>query len=487
MFKVHSTEISQPNIDIIYRDSVIADLVYKITGKVLSNDNPVSEVTRTSISGSTYNPDFKIVDNQELSYGNGSKSINFTDAIEYIHNLAKQNKAINSGIISSILNLRERTADLTGFTNFLPKVSDIKNREIKLALLSRAYMWKYIDSDIVYAVLFYLLTGRTQYVKRFREFKRINLEVEHTHLLIKDFINANKDTLAKYYRRNRSLLLYIKKQYSEDEDLRKVINRISKDSRNVNIPSKVKPKKFVEYFGWQKEKSTEELKRMLYASNKYHIRNGRVFVDKDRNTYPYPTLDILSELSTRDDVFTEEQLELQNKGWHLAIPSSGKRGLGIIPNGSYIDLKNGDTLGIRWFDYNTDNDLSITTHKDKWGWDGRYGYREPYEYSGDMTHTIYNNESDRSEATEYFIVKDIDTPALLDVSLFRSGVTSEVELLIGDELVPFTQPVTKSTLGYILDGKFYVWYQEYGNQFTNVTEVGKTPLDYIMKETRYYA
>ena len=431
-----------------------AELVYRITGKVVDDSLEI-----TTNEGTTYNflerqAPYKL----NLSVGKDAIKISPYNAVQEVLEMTKQDKALDSVTVQDIFDFlvlvfRDDVKNLD--------INSINNRELKVRLLAEPFMVaNQPDSDIVYNVLFYLLTKRTLYVRTFREFRKVLSYPEWD--AIETYIIANEVTLAKYYRRNRSLLLYIKKYYSEGSYMRSVINRISKKSRKVNVPTSNKVFKEEPI----SKKSTKELLKMLYASKVITVRNGLTYVLKDR-VVKYDKEAILKELRNRDDVFSDVQKQLQANGWTLALPSSAKRSLGQLPNGSYKRLKVGDSIGVRWYDKSTANryvdlDLSMVTHdrvvgRVKYGWNGSYDGL--VKYSGDMTSMqLESPNSDTVSAYESFKLMGNVEFATLDLTAYRFGNEStKIELIVGDELIPIQQPTASLLLGVIVNNVFYVY------------------------------
>lgn len=424
-------------------------LIYRITGNVVSDD-----MTVRSEIGTTYNfvesmPHHPI----EIEVAKNAKKISYQDAIVKIFELVQENKALSSIVVEDIVDVISIIFDIA--PNSVIDFDAIKNREVKIRLLSK--LNQQIDSDIVYNVLFFKITGRTQYIRTFREFRKAIIDTSNIHDDIANFIMRNRDSLAQYYRRNRSLLLYVKTNFfANNKKMRNIINNISKTSRHVNKP--VSNKKFSNVpFD---KKPTSELLKMLYATNTIVIRNGLQYTVQGRSEEPYARDEILKVLRTRDDIFTDEQKALVNDGWELALPSSAKRAAGIVPNGSSIKIEPGQKIGVRWYDSVSESpyvdlDLSFTTLSTKYGWNGRkYG---DVTYSGDMT-SMQPIDKHTQSAIETFTINNPDVMGVIDLSSFNfGGTTTKIELIIGDILLPIEKPTSTTVLGYTFGNRFYVY------------------------------
>lgn len=422
------------------------ELIYLITGNIVSN-----EITLDSEFGTTYNF-IESIPHQpiRIHVAKNANKISYAEAIQKVFDLTTSNSALSSVVVENIVDLFDL---LYGLPEFVFDLNKIKNRELKVRLLSR--LDTEINSDIVYNVLFFKITGRTLYVKTFREFRRSILQSISTNEL-KTFIQRNETSLTKYYRRNRSLLLYVKNTFFEsDKNVRSLINRISKNNKHFNVPTTNKTFSDVPLT----KKPTNELLKMLYASDTVTVRNGLTYVVPYRSTEPYPREKILNILRTRNDVFTDEQKQLITDGWTLALPSSAKKAAGIVPNGSSIAIKPGESFGVRWSDKlsansSVDLDLSFTTINKKYGWNASKSGE--VSYSGDMTSMQRVNNQIQS-ATEVFTINQENTFGILDIASFSFGEpTTKVELLIGDIAVPLEKPTSTTVLGYLFNNRFYV-------------------------------
>lgn len=431
------------------------ELVYRITGKVVDDSLEI-----TTNVGTTYNfLESPIAHKTNFEVGKNAIKIAPYDAIVEILGMASEDKALNSVTVQDILDFLVLVFE-DDVVNL--DINKINNRELKVRLLAEPFMvGSQPDSDIVYNVLFYLLTKRTLYVRTFREFRTQLSEPDWK--IISSYITTNAVTLAKYFRRNRSLLLFIKKHYSGNKDMRSVINIISKASRKLNVPTSNKTFKDEPLY----KKPTSELLKMLYASNVITVRNGLTYEVKGRPKHPYDTTQILSILHERDDIFTDVQEQLKEDGWTLALPSSDKRALGKLPNGSFKELNIGDEIGVRWSGKNVrttyvDLDLSMVVVDEsnvatKFGWDGNK--MGAVKYSGDMTHMISESaDSDEVSAYESFTINEKLHYATLDLSAYAFGdENTKVELIVGDELIPIQQPTGSMLLGVIINNYFYVY------------------------------
>ena len=437
----------------------IEELIYRITGNVVVASDSMS---LDSSVGSTYNFEgsfpampitFKVAKNaKRVTYNQAYKKI--------VYMVLSDDKALSSVVAEDIVELFRKVLEVD--PSLVP-VNKIRNREVKVRLLAASNAPE-ITTDIVYNVLFFLVTGRTLYVRTFREFRRDITDkplAEH-QLTVLHFMQKNREALAKYYRRNRSLLLFVKKTFYQDKDnffigqeAKRLINKISKESRSVNEPTSNKT------FSKEpiNEKPTDELLRMLYASDVITVRNGTHYKVEGRSKELYPRKEILSILRTRDDVYTEEQLLLEKDGWKLALPSSAKKAAGIVPNGSSIEIKSGQSFGVRWSstldeDGYVDLDLSFTTADTRYGWNSkRFG---EVSYSGDMT-SMQQVGPNLQSASEVFTVVEEGFYGVLDVSAYHFGSkNTKVELLIGDIALPIEHPTGTTILGYVMNGRFYV-------------------------------
>jgi len=205
-------------------------LIYRITGDVVSD-----KITVTTEIGTTYNfiesiPHLPIT----FDIAKNAKHISYQDAVAKVFAIVQENKALSSVVVEDIVDVLQIIFEVA--PKSIIDFDAIKNREVKIRLLIK--LDKPITSDIVYNVLFFKITGRTQYIRTFREFRRSILSRLPLESDLAHFIELNRKSLAEYYRRNRSLLLYVKNTFFANNDhMRKVINSISKASRHVNKPT----------------------------------------------------------------------------------------------------------------------------------------------------------------------------------------------------------------------------------------------------------
>lgn len=438
-------------------------LIYRITGDVVSD-----KITVSTEVGTTYNfiesiPHLPIT----FDIAKNAKHISYQDAVAKVFDIVQENKALSSVVVEDIVDVLQLIFEVA--PKSIIDFDAIKNREVKIRLLIK--LDKPITSDIVYNVLFFKITGRTQYIRTFREFRRSTLSRLPIESDLAHFIELNRKSLAEYYRRNRSLLLYVKNNFfANNEKMRKVINSISKASRHVNKPTSNKKFKNVPL----DKKPTSELLKMLYASKTITIRNGLTYTVESRSDEPYPKAEILDVLRTRDDIFTDEQLALIDDGWDLALPSSAKRAAGIVPNGSSIEIKPGQSFGLRWYDDLSaspyvDLDLSFTTASRRYGWNA--DKTGEVTYSGDMTSMQKINSTTQS-AMETFTINDVNLMGVLDVASYNfGGNTTKVEFIIGDIALPIEKPTSATVLGYIVNNRFYINVDNHLNAKATLSEV----------------
>lgn len=451
--------------------SELNNLVFKILGSHLKGEYEYKYVN--TVEGSTYNwVESPLPHNVILSYGENAPMISMGEALDRINELVSEDKPLPTATVEAIYDLNKLLPSNT------IRYELVKNRELKVRLMAQD-VHAVIKSDIVYNVLFYLVTGKTTYVRTFREFRRVMHDsdgIVGNVDYIEKFLWFHTLVLAQYYRRNRSLLLYVKNKLPVSKGTRSLINRISKASRVVNKPTSNKNFKDVPL----SEKSTLELEKMLGASDVITVRNGRKFKVEGRAKEPYNHDRLLLELAYRDDVYTPEQLDLRDQGWKLAIPTGPKKALGNIPNGSSVKFTPGDKVGVRWYSTDKDDrnayvdlDLSIiASDGDKFGWNGFKNGN--LSFSGDMTKLV------NGEAYEEFIINDDKFEGVISLDSYNYGTSNElkVELYVGDQVIPITEPNSAMFLGIIHDGRFYVNYQEYGN--AEVAVASLTSFDYLL-------
>ena len=84
------------------------------------------------------------------------------------------------------------------------------------------------------------------------------------------------------------------------------------------------------------------------------------------------------------------------------------------------------------------------------------------------------------EAYEEFIINDDNFEGVISLDSYDYGTSNElkVELYVGDQVIPITEPNSAMFLGIIHGGRFYVNYQEYGN--AEVAVASLTSFDYLL-------
>ena len=84
------------------------------------------------------------------------------------------------------------------------------------------------------------------------------------------------------------------------------------------------------------------------------------------------------------------------------------------------------------------------------------------------------------EAYEEFIINDDKFEGVISLDSYNYGTSNElkVELYVGDQVIPITEPNSAMFLGIIHNGRFYVNYQEYGN--AEVAVASLKSFDYLL-------
>lgn len=441
------------------------------------------------VKGGTYNPRDPAPSVAEVEFDNDLSQLTLEDAIDKVAHMVQEDKAMNDAILNHIITVYSillKWGD--AYTvNKLFNLNEVKNRQFQTMAYGLMYrdttgnsLGKNVPASLVYPVLFYLITGRTNYVRTFREFNFVALgqpKLSHKSFLL--FLNINVFPLAEEFRRNRSLLMFMKNKYNFTEPMteadyqekRSLINKISKLSRTFNVKHTTPDNTNINY----EKKPTKELSRMLYAGDTITVRNGRQYVLEGR-TNPYDTNRIRKILATRDDVFTQEQLELESRNWDLAIPAGAKQGLGIIPNYSSFPIHEGENVGFiwrtedkahPWIDFDLSAFLFDFSDKHpiaKIGWNGMDNIvtsSADIHYSGDMTHVVPNDKTGRYEASEFITINNLAEDKALGIEISTYGADFEnenvtLEAVVGDELIPMEAPQNTTTLGIIYQGRFWV-------------------------------
>ena len=92
----------------------------------------------------------------------------------------------------------------------------------------------------------------------------------------------------------------------------------------------------------------------------------------------------------------------------------------------------------------------------------------------DMTNLVIG------EAYEEFTINDDGFEGVISLDSYDYGSVKDlkVELYVGDQVIPITEPNSAMFLGIIHDGRFYVNYQEYGN--AEVAVASLKSFDYLL-------
>lgn len=476
------------------------DLV-KLLQDILGVNIDASKLQPTSVVlGGTYNPRDNTPESVGAKFDQQVLTLSAEDGINRVVEMLETDAPINDAMMGRVITLYKIIASIdVKVANETFNLDRIKNRELLTIIYALNFTTfrgeegvpTHIPAELVYPVIFYIITGHTNYVRTFREFNKENLSIGFTLDSFLSFLTINEMELAQEFRRNRSLMMYMKNKYPfpvqsygtiSYSDVKRQINAISRLSRKVNIVHSQPDNSTIIY----ETKPTRELTRMLYAGDTITVRNGRQYVVEGREN-PYDTDRIKGILSTRTDIFSDEQRELARRGWHLAYPASAKQGLGFLPNFSAFHLINNNAkVGVTWGNKATDYvdlDLSGTLYDEqgevlsKIGWNGdkRVAGIEEYDitYSGDMAHLVPNTKTGKNETSEFVIVNAMPKRSMLilDLTNFSGDEDTYVNLVVGDEIIPFEQPQNTVTIGIIFAGAFWVYRSNTGMSNVSKSEI----------------
>lgn len=471
----------------------------------------------TDFQGEAWKPE-RIGDLPEFPYS--ELKVANSISLEGLHK--KWLSVITSGIAMS-KELIDTVTDIMGeFDWDLPKMSDIKNRELRYVLRHNYNIKDYIDSQDALMQVLHDTLGITMLVKSKDEMKTLHLmpstiSILNTKLKDKDLLKL----LSEGYLRNKNLWLTLKQETS-DKEFHHAVNRLRKLA--------VKNHKPMEKSYWLRlDELSEDQRHDLFMhegifhlvqvynaiSNRnatrkvYQIRNGKVFI-KEWN------IDEEFRMSEKDSIEITDQIydEIHNrlvtkwngkvvrlpKGISLAVPTSEKNFIGSIPMNSYIDLtSNSDSsyiIGIYWRNEWGAHDLDLHSTDisgSHIGWNGDYCRSgEKVIFSGDMT------DAD-PEATELDLFKGGLQDSIFSVNCYNGRNNSEFDLVLArydgtrfhmnyiidprmiDHRIhmKFPNNSRNMSLGFLFDSKFYFRNSDLGTGI--VPDKWSIPLIYAVK------
>lgn len=424
-----------------------------------------------------------------------------------IHEIIYSNKPIK--YLDEIVNIIK--------SNDIPfEFSKLKNNEIKILLYDDTH--KFTSGDDVVRYMVFKTTGKSLLIKNketIDAIKNFISENINNNPFNENFFTKHSYVLSEVFNRFKPLILAAKTY-----NTRSIINKISRMSKFNHVPIEIslvkdfiyqciKTKNESErnnlYKIMKRDFSNRDLFKLLnyieYKNNGlnvdiFKIRNGKVFIRKDRKILPR---DILLEIQNSIiGVFKIRYAELYSKNIILdkmvdyGLPVSEKQTLGNLTFGTQIAINNKISTGIYWKNKSensfVDLDLSGVTEdgERRYGWGTHYAYDKNSDviYSGDITNA--------PNGAMEFLTTNTDEPIfyILCVNAFRGEMPLNFELIIGTTLSEewIDEPIIreKSTLktrgniiGFVKDKKFHVYQGSLNNHVHNIYSENSPLVNYL--------
>lgn len=304
-------------------------------------------------------------------------------------------------------------------------VNAIKNKEIKIALMSKLNMVPEDPTDFLRLALFKSIK-QTLIIKNKITFGKIKTSEEKVYGLFELYRKKyGYEKLAEIFYRFKPLFL----AFRNESKMKPVVNKIR---RLANKFHKALPVNYINSITEQIKKGNldlEELKEELdkvsifkkikvaYAlkyrtknvdSIVYKVRNGKGYVskfsfdkqEKAKQAYKVVLDSIAKDLSKKvkgKKIFIPEYI-------NYALPATEKQFVGNFPAGTSVSVDSDISFGVHWNNVNgnrIDLDLSVISLTGKYGWDRSYRNTDSSVlFSGDMT-----DASGENGASELFYIK----------------------------------------------------------------------------------
>ena len=339
------------------------------------------------------------------------------------------------------------------------EINSIKNKEVKTALFDKLGGVPKDPVEFLRYVV-YRVTGKTLLIKNFALIEQIKqgdlVKALDPFKMYKDEYGLNK--LAEIFNRFKPIFLAFK----EREELKTVVNKISKLSKRYHKPmrsdylndvtAKIKNDIPLNYDRLESELSKVNnfrKIRLAYALN-YRIGDVDSILYKVRNGKGYSTeFDFKQKKAARgalavvlDSIVDGIRPNVEGKKVYLpdyvryALPATEKQFTGNFPSGTSVTVDKDMVFGIHWTDVSRnriDLDLSlIDINGYKYGWDGgNFDNDRNIIFSGDMTSAPKPNG-----ATELFhVAKESIGSNILIVNYFnyREDIDVPFKIIVGQD------------------------------------------------------
>ena len=367
-------------------------------------------------------------------------------------------------------------------------IDKVVNRELKIALYDKLDLIPKNNIEFL-RYLIYKITGNTLLIKDKATFKALEFsdKIEVLKIMKAYKKSYGLEPLSEIFNRYKPLFLSLKTEdyliddvddiygkKDEEIELNKIINKISKLSKEHHIPFKMSDlDTFASWYKNNKDKDNflklletklkkENIWRIIklrnYVSNingqmeerVYKIRNNRTWVTTKPIDFEFDNgvLGVFDKL-----IISKMKPHLANKKVYLdkdiniVLPQSEKQFVGNLPALSSIEIKKEDVLfGIHWFNLpyeSVDLDLKAVSSYYTIGWDADYKKDAKIIFSGDITDAPYPDG-----ASEYlYFSKDID----FDIISIK---VNNYNMCLDDvpfEIIVAKKPKEKLTSNYIVN------------------------------------
>lgn len=487
--------LSDDNIEII--ESINKNKIDKLTTLFSEDDTLLDKVVKTIIEytlfgipkGEGFHTVNAVVENVRMV-----KVLNLKEYQEFCNDLVRMDKALDSSIIPQLLDY------LT-----LP-LEEVKNKEVKILYMEKLIEnGKFVNGYELIRYINYLLTENTLFINFKKEYANKKYDFNENPEVIRKVISILEkytDELSKYVNTYKDFFIHIKlwAKRNDIDKLPRLLNRVvrrAKKTKQANLSIKfhkeILDKSLEEQEKFFKELSIKELFKFInylklenfYATTgkkDYRIRNGKFFIReykgevKESSTYvPKRVLreKLIEKFTEIETVTFEDGSTFEKptfvppvfpKDWTTPLLMSDKqRSNGVFFKGSF-ELKKSDKIGVIW---TTDSDLDLSVKDTKgntFSWNHRWGNEDnPVTYSGDMREP----SDETGEGVEYFKVNDVDTfEGYFRLNRYSSRdlkpaftvfVERNNEIVYKSEEFKFCDlGKFQVTIGYILEGKFYL-------------------------------
>lgn len=322
----------------------------------------------------------------------------------------------------------------------------VQNNELRAALYTKGCKVK--SADELVRIIIYVTTHQGMLIKNKETFSNIRAGVAR---LDTTFLEDNERELATVFNRYKPIFLSLKCHGLH----KNAVNRISRLSKILHKPLKQSPAKtFLADFIANRAPdvsalSARDIFKLLQLSaykkkgidiDVFNIRNGKAWVQKDRETVDTKVLCLLEDVLLRalgDLVDLKGKRVLVDTHVDYGLPVSRKQTIGNIPFGTKITMENDQvSVGIYWKNEWGSRDLDLSAvnlngERIGWGSYSAYDQQKDLMFSGDMTNAD-------PFATEF--VTSVGRDYGLFVNNYSNIPNAGFELLIGEAITEWSHP-----------------------------------------------